>query len=96
MLNWPKSGEPSAGLGLHSLRRMFATELKGIPLKDLCALGGWKDAQTVLKCYQKADEATMREAFAMRRPVAVEQGASRFRHRDSTPQLRFQRMRSPA
>ena len=61
----------SAGqrLGWHSLRRKFATELKDTPLKDLCALDGWKDHNTVLKCYQHADEATMREALAKRRAV---------------------------
>ena len=32
-----------AGRGWHSCRRTFATELKAAPLKDLCALGGWKD-----------------------------------------------------
>jgi hypothetical protein len=33
--------------GWHSFRRKFATELKHIPLKDLCDLGGWKDSRTV-------------------------------------------------
>jgi integrase len=55
-----------AGRGWHSLRRQFATELKHTPLRDLCHLGGWKDPQTVLKCYQKPDEATMRAALAAR------------------------------
>lgn len=54
------------GRGWHSLRRQFATELKHTPLRDLCHLGGWKDPQTVLKCYQKADEATMRAALETR------------------------------
>jgi len=49
-----------------SLRRKFATELKDEPLKDLCQLGGWKDPQTVLKCYQKADERRMRDALSYR------------------------------
>ncbi len=57
------------GLGWHALRRKFATELKQVPLKDLCQLGGWKEPQTVLKCYQKPDEATMREALASRRQL---------------------------
>ncbi len=55
------------GRGWHSLRRKFATELKHVPLKDLCYLGGWKDPQTILKCYQRADEATMQEALKSRR-----------------------------
>lgn len=58
------SKEP--GRGWHSLRRKFATELKHTPLKDLCALGGWKDPNTILKCYQRPDEGTMRQALASR------------------------------
>jgi len=54
------------GRGWHSLRRLFATELKHVPLKDLCELGGWKSAQTVLTCYQTADPVTMREALKHR------------------------------
>ena len=65
--------EPLKGRGWHSLRRKFATELKGEPLKDLCQLGGWKDPQTVLKCYQTADEESMREALS-RRQVLKEVG----------------------
>jgi integrase len=55
------------GQGWHSLRRQFATEMKSAPLKDLCALGGWKSPQTVLMCYQRADSATMQQALAARR-----------------------------
>ena len=57
---------PEPGRGWHSLRRKFATELKGTPLRDLAQLGGWKSAQTILKCYQSADEATLRRALATR------------------------------
>lgn len=39
--------------GWHALRRKFASELKHIPLKDLCELGGWRSAQTILTCYQQ-------------------------------------------
>jgi len=41
--------------------------MKGMPLVDLCYIGGWKEPQTVLKCYQRPDEATVREALANRR-----------------------------
>jgi integrase len=54
------------GLGWHGLRRKFATELKQVPLKDLAQLGGWKDPQTILKCYQSADEESMRAALGER------------------------------
>jgi integrase len=75
--DWWQQGEVLAGishqtgLGWHSLRRKFATELKHMPLKDLCYLGGWKEPQTVLKCYQQPDELTMRDALARRRQSVV-------------------------
>ena len=57
------------GLGWHGLQRKFGEELKDIPLKDLCALGGWSDPQTVIQCYQRPDERTMRGALETRRVV---------------------------
>ncbi len=70
--DWWQRGEAVAeiehqpGTGWHSLRRKFATEMKDTPLKDLCYLGGWKEPQTILKCYQRADTATMKRALANR------------------------------
>jgi len=75
--NWWYRAETAAelehvnGLGWHSLRRKFATELKEIPLKDLCELGGWKSHETILRCYQSADEDTMREALKTRKTLRV-------------------------
>jgi integrase len=72
MRQWWERAERRAGLrhkdgrGWHCLRRKFATDLKGIPLVDLSNLGGWRDTQTILKCYQQADESTMRAALASR------------------------------
>lgn len=69
---WWRRGEALAqlphvrGRGWHSLRRLFATELKHVPIMDLCELGGWKSPQTVLTCYQQPDPVTMREALAQR------------------------------
>jgi hypothetical protein len=54
------------GRGWHSIRRKFATELKGASLKDLCELGGWKDHNPILKCYQQPDPETMRVALENR------------------------------
>ncbi len=45
--------EPKRGRSWHSLRRKFASDLMDLPLKVLCELGGWKNAQTVLRCYQR-------------------------------------------
>jgi len=70
--DWWERNEAAAGIaripgrGWHSLRRKFATELKGASLKDLCALGGWKDHNTILKCYQQPDPAAMRLALENR------------------------------
>ena len=62
--------EPKRGRGWHSLRRKFASDLMDQPLKVLCELGGWKTAQTVLQCYQRADEDKLRNALAERRRIA--------------------------
>ena len=59
--------EPKRGRGWHSLRRKFASDLMNQPLKVLCELGGWKTAQTVLQCYQRADQDRLRKALEDRR-----------------------------
>ena len=59
--------EPERGRGWHSLRRKFASDLMDQPLTVLCQLGGWKTAQTVLQCYQRADEGRLRQALEHRR-----------------------------
>ena len=61
--------EPKPGRGWHSLRRKFASDLMNQPLKVVCELGGWKTAQTVLRCYQQADEDRLRKALDERRSV---------------------------
>ena len=61
--------EKKRGSGWHSLRRKFASDLMDQPLKVLCELGGWKDAKTVLQCYQTADEGQLRQALANRRRI---------------------------
>ena len=68
-----------AGMGWHSLRRKFATELKHIPLTDLCELGGWKTAQTILMCYQQPNQQTMRRALLNRRQIEEPAGGPNWR-----------------
>ncbi len=63
--------EHKRGRGWHSLRRKFASDLMNQPLKVLCELGGWKTAQTVLQCYQRADEDQLRKALEDRRRVST-------------------------
>ena len=55
--------EPKRGRAWHSLRRKFASDLMDLPLKVLCELGGWKDATTVLRCYQRPDAGQLRTAL---------------------------------
>ena len=55
--------EPKRGRGWHSLRRKFASDLMDLPLKVLCELGGWKNAHTVLRCYQRPDAGQLRTAL---------------------------------
>jgi integrase len=62
---------PVARRGAHAMRRMFASEMKDTPLKDLAYLGGWKSPQTLLTVYQQPDEETQRAALAKRRSVRV-------------------------
>jgi len=59
--------DPMPGRGWHSLRRKFASDLMDQPLKELCALGGWKTAKTVLECYQRPDTGQLRTALEARR-----------------------------
>jgi hypothetical protein len=42
-----------------------------LPLKVLCDLGGWKEAQTVLRCYQQADPGQLRKALESRPRVRI-------------------------
>jgi integrase len=76
LLHWWYRAEQLAGIehvrgrAWHSLRRKFATELKHAPLSDLKDLGGWKDHNTILKCYQRGDDSTKRAALASRRPLS--------------------------
>jgi hypothetical protein len=44
--------------------------MKNAPLRDLAYPGGWKSVATVVEVYQRPDAETMKNALAMRRPVA--------------------------
>lgn len=64
-------------LGWHSLRRKFANDLRELPLKDLAALGGWKDTRTILVCYLEENEKAMVEALRSRRRHSGKNGPHR-------------------
>ena len=44
----------------HSIRRKWATERKGYPVKDVAAAGGWKTEEVLMTSYQQADAETIR------------------------------------
>ncbi len=59
--DWLVRAEKLAGLPKlrgtrwHGYRRLFATELKALPLKDVAAAGGWSSTETVQRIYQQAE-----------------------------------------
>ena len=44
----------------HSIRRKWATERKGYPVKDVAAAGGWKTEEVLTTSYQMADAETIK------------------------------------
>jgi hypothetical protein len=62
---WLRRAEKLAGLPKlerriwHPYRRKWATARKHLPLADVAAAGGWKSTQTLTKCYQQPDDATI-------------------------------------
>lgn len=55
-----KAGVPKLDGGLwHPYRRKWATERKQHPLRDVAEVGGWKDTETLLTCYQQPDSETL-------------------------------------
>lgn len=57
----------AAGSLWHMFRRVWATERKDLPLKDVAAVGGWRDTSTLLR-YQQPDDRTMRAVVDFERP----------------------------
>ena len=52
----------------HMFRRVWATERKDLPLRDVAAVGGWLDTSTLLR-YQQPDARTMRAVVEFERPA---------------------------
>ncbi len=73
MSRWFRDATTLAGVhlpprsGFHSLRKKFATDLKGEAMVDIMALGGWKSERTILQCYQESDQDSMRGALERRK-----------------------------
>jgi integrase len=69
---WWEKAETLAGLEKvdrrrwHSLRRKWATETKGMPLKDQAHAGGWKSTRVLQDIYTQPDWETMRAGLASR------------------------------
>lgn len=68
---YARCGEPKPDGSLwHAFRRLWATEWKALPVKDVAAAGGWKDITTLIDCYQQPDDETLRAVVDFRRPPA--------------------------
>jgi hypothetical protein len=67
----------------HALRRKWATERKGFPVKDVMQAGGWLDEATLVASYQHTDPDTVRRFVREHR--ASERGAHLRLVRRSTP-----------
>ena len=52
---------PEPGAMWHSIRRKWATERKGYPVRDVALAGGWRDEETFLTSYQQPDAATVKQ-----------------------------------
>jgi uncharacterized protein YeaO (DUF488 family) len=63
--------EHVAGIGFHSARRKFASEMKSTNLRDLAYMEGWKSPQTILTVYQQPEIEVQREALAGRKKLRV-------------------------
>lgn len=57
------------GQGWHSLRRRWATARKGLSLRDVAAVGGWKTTQVLSDVYQLADRDSMEAVAVGGKPV---------------------------
>ncbi len=68
---WMRQAEKAAELphqrrgGWHALRRAWATARKHMPLQDVMAAGGWRDATTLQRAYQHSDAATVRAVMEL-------------------------------
>lgn len=73
--HWLRIAEKSAGLpklngGLwHAYRRKWATERKHLPIVDVAAAGGWRDTETLLRCYQQPTNDTLLAVMSEERKV---------------------------
>ncbi|MEQ9570166.1 MAG: tyrosine-type recombinase/integrase [Longimicrobiales bacterium] len=67
--NWLMRSERLAGLPKlaggrwHPYRRLFATELRALPVHDVAAAGGWRSVETVQRIYQRAEAKGVLEAI---------------------------------
>lgn len=71
---WPVCEEAArvprrSGQGWHSLRRRWATARKGLSLRDVAQVGGWKTTQVLSNVYQMADRDSMEAVAVGAKPV---------------------------
>lgn len=62
------------GLGFHGLRRRWASKRKHMSAKDVAAVGGWTNTQTLKELYQFPDRETMEEVAMGGRDLGAVEG----------------------
>lgn len=64
-------------MGWHSLRRKFAHDYRHLPMRELMDLGGWKNAETLRRCYLQPTQEDLEAALGKRdcSPVAADAAA---------------------
>lgn len=53
----------------HAYRRAWATARKRLSVKDVAHAGGWSDTNTLIACYQQADDETLLEVMSYSKKV---------------------------
>ena len=53
----------------HPYRRMWTTSRDHLPLKQVAEAGGWKDTETLLRCYQQPDRESLLAVMNDERPL---------------------------
>ena len=71
--------EKPAGSLWHMFRRVWATERKNLPSKDVAAAGGWLDVATLLR-YQQPDNATLKRVVDFEAPRISPEAPEKLTH----------------
>jgi integrase len=69
--------KPRAGGLWHPYRRSWATARKHLPIADVAAAGGWRDIDTLIRCYQQPTNDVLIAVMSEERKVREVSGIAR-------------------